>query len=97
MNKDTKSLNELRRAIINLKQNNENLYKICSSLYQELQEVKHFVNFKHDDSLESTKLKLQSHHIQSIPQQPSSTSKNVETMNEFPSSVSSKKLRIINN
>ena len=49
--KDTKSVLELKRSIVVIQQNINKLYNICSALYQEIQDVKHFVDFKTEDGL----------------------------------------------
>ena len=105
--KDTKSLNELKRAVLNLQQNNANLYKITSALFQELQEIKHFVNYKHEDSLgdvESSKHKVrqstmppQSHPLHPNQRVAMNVLDNIEEFAESIPSRSGRSLKIINN
>src|SRR3990172_391403 len=89
MNREPKSVKELKRSIINLQQNNANLYKICTALFQEIQEVKHFVNYKHDDSLgdvESSRV--------NITQTPIQNNVSSSKSKQVPSSATSQKQSI---
>jgi len=47
----SKDILELKKMIGNQQANVRNIYNICSALYQEIQDIKRFVNFKHEDSL----------------------------------------------
>ncbi len=100
--KEPKSVVELKvnQRVIN--QNINRLYNICSALYQEIQEIKHFVNFKHSDqpnvsnNLSSSKNLQNSKTIQN--------SMNVlENLGDFADSLprnensGNRKLKIINN
>ena len=44
-----KSVVELKVNQRVMNQNINRLYSICSALFQEIQDIKHFVNFKHED------------------------------------------------
>lgn len=51
MDKSSKGQLELKKSMRVQQQNINRLYSICSALYQEIQDIKRFVNYKHDDSL----------------------------------------------
>ena len=51
MDKEHKSLLEIKKNQRNIQNHINKVYNICSALYQEIQDVKQFVNYKHDDSL----------------------------------------------
>jgi hypothetical protein len=46
---EPKSILELKVNQRTMNQNINRIYSICSALYQEIQDIKHFVNFKHTD------------------------------------------------
>ncbi len=46
---EPKSVVELKVNQRVMNQNINRLYSICSALFQEIQDIKHFVNFKHED------------------------------------------------
>ena len=61
MERESKQVLEIKKTQRNLQTHLNRIYNILSALYQETQDVKHFVNYKHDDSLgdvESSKTQL---------------------------------------
>lgn len=50
-NKDSKRIYEVQKSLISVQQNINRIYNICSALYQEIQDVKKFVEYKASDSL----------------------------------------------
>lgn len=49
MDKNSKDLLEIKKLAINLRQNQDNLYTICSSLYKEIHNIKQFVKYTEPD------------------------------------------------
>lgn len=108
--KETKSIVELKvnQRVIN--QNINRLYNICSALFQEIQEIKHFVNFKHSDQPDvGNNLSSSTNNLQNNSQnnsQNSDTLQNsmnvLENLGDFADSLpnnnnGTRKLKIINN
>ena len=85
---ESKSILELRKLVVNTQQNIQRLYSISSALFKEIQDVKRFVNFRHEDSLgdvESSTSNVQSKNSDNMVQ-------------EYADSLKEgRKLKIINN
>ena len=88
MDRQSKNVLELKRSLRVVQQNINRLYSIASALFQEIQDIKHFVNYKHTDSLgeveSSSSLNLQKNlsHGQNQMQSSMSVLDNVEEFAE---------------
>lgn len=49
--KDSKAVLELKKGLMNAQANIGHLYRITSALYQEINDIKRFVNYKNENSL----------------------------------------------
>lgn len=99
--KDTKSILELKRNIVTIKQNINNLYNICSALYQEIVEIKKFTDFKHDNLSD---IDPNNNLTQNITNKHKNIDTNMEILNNIDEYVDNtmkghkgRKLKIINN
>lgn len=94
MDRITKTEATLKQTVRVQQQNIARLYSICSALYQEIQELKHHVNYKAPDSLGSEVESSQS--FQTILEQ---QQQQQEYVAEMPSITTSKgrSKKIINN
>ena len=54
MDRISKTEGELKKTVRIQQQNINRLYSICSTLYQEIQDLKHHTNYKVSDGMEST-------------------------------------------
>ena len=96
MDRESKNVLELKKSLRVIQQNINRLYGICSAIYQEIQDIKHFVNYKHDDNLgevESTHTNI------SMGQKNMQDSMNIlDNVEEFAETMpKGRRLRIINN
>ncbi len=96
MDRESKNVLEIKKSLRVIQQNINRIYGICSALFQEIQDVKHFVNYKQDDSLgevESTHARI------NMGQKDMQNSMNVlDNVEAFTDNMpKGRKLRIINN
>jgi len=86
---------DLKNKIAVQQQNINRLYAITSALYQEIQDLKHFTNFKHSDSLadvENVANKFEAINLNGK----TGNSTNVETADPM-TGTRGRKMKIINN
>jgi hypothetical protein len=103
MDRQAKTYLELKKSQRNVKQNIERLYSISSALYQEIQDIKNFVNYKHNDDISDAENRIGKINLQD--QQPNknrtplqSSMSVLDNLEEYTESIpQNRKMKIINN
>jgi uncharacterized protein YoxC len=100
MDRDPKHLLEVKKNMRTIQSNIQRLYSITSALYEEIQQIKHFVNFKHDEEvINNLNVNQKNQNQKNNFSYHNSVLDNVEEFSESLSSSTQngRKLKIINN